>query len=391
MHLEYGKLRQMNKWNCRILIILPLFFFSNACVKSVEIDIQTEEDFKKFLLDEMDVERIPALGVLIFDDDEILHESYLGKSQIDQNVSLEPDHLFLLASVSKVITAAALLQLYDQGLFNLDDPVNNYLPFAVNVPGYNQEITFRMLLTHTSGIADGDAMDSQYYYGEDSPIALAYFVENYLVPGGEFYYAFDNYYDFQPGTEHEYSNVGNALIAVLVEEISNQEFNNYCKQHIFNPLNMLNTYWRLDEIAMDGKFIVQPYTYQSGDFQLNQHYTFTDYPNGGLRSTPRDLYTFFSAFLNGGMVNSYQLLSSSTIQEMLNPQIVSIDNEVGLHLFRMDGANNLWGHDGGEQGVATIVGFNQDTKVGVIVLANEEDAYLDQILTEGYQFGLKLQ
>lgn len=377
--------------NFRVLTVLSFLVLSNACVQEVNLDIQDEEDFKEFLLDEMDIEKIPALGVLIFDKDEILHESYLGKSQIAQNLALEANHLFLLASVSKVITATALLQLYDQGLFNLDDPINNYLPFAVNVPGYNQEITFRMLLTHTSGIADGDAMDSQYYYEEDSPIALAYFVENYLVPGGEFYDAVDNYYDFQPGTEHEYSNVGNALIAVLVQEISNQEFNSYCKQHIFNPLNMSNTYWRLDEIAADGKFIVQPYTYQGGDFQLNQHYTFTDYPNGGLRSTPRDLYTFFSAFLNNGIVNSYQLLESTTIQEMLTPQIPALDNEVGLHLFRMNSAENLWGHDGGEEGVATIVGFNQDTKVGVIVLANEGDAYLDQILTEGYRFGLKLQ
>lgn len=65
----------------------------------------------------------------------------------------------------------------------LVNKINDYLPFNVAVPNQATAITFQMLLTHTSGIADGSALDDQYYYGEDSPVALASFLENYLVQG----------------------------------------------------------------------------------------------------------------------------------------------------------------------------------------------------------------
>lgn len=368
-----------------IVLVLTLLSLSN-CAKE-DLDIQSVAEFESFLKEEMDYQQIPALSVLTFREDQILYENYLGRANISQGLALEDDHLFMLASVSKVVTATALLQLYEEGLFVLDDHINDYLSFEVKVPGYNTDITFRMLLTHTSGIADGPAMDDQYYYGEDSPIALSFFIENYLVPGGDFYDDYDNFYDFTPGTAHEYSNIGNALIAVLVEEISGMDFNNYCKQNIFAPLGMTNTFWRLDEISQT---IVTPYTLQGGSLQANQQYTFTDYPNGGLRSTGQDLFKFLSAFVMNGQSNNYQLLSQATINEMITPQIPSIDDEVGLHFFLMNRKNGLWGHDGGEEGVATIMAFNPTTKIGAIILANEGDADLEEILQEAYQLGFIL-
>jgi CubicO group peptidase (beta-lactamase class C family) len=269
----------------------------------------------------------------------------------------------------------------------MDDKINDYLPFNVSVPNHPGSITFRMLLTHTSAIADGSALDDQYYYEEDSPIELKFFLENYLKPNGSFYNASENFHNFAAGSDYEYSNTGNALIGLLVEEISGISFNNYCKQNIFNPLGMNETYWRLDEISQT---IVQPYNYSNGQYEAIQHYTFTDYPNGGLRSTGRDIFKFLSAFVNNGVSNNHQLLISSTINSMISPQIPAIDNEVGLHLFLMNPENNLWGHDGGEQGVATIMAFNPSTKVGAIILTNQGEADLDKILVQAYKLGLNL-
>ena len=364
--------------------LISLFFLS--CGKD-DGPIDNASDFNTYLQDEMDAQNIPALSVLIFKEGQILHESYLGKANLEQDMALEDDHLFLLASISKVTTATALLQLYDQKLFELNDPINDYLPFKVSVPGYNQEITFKMLLTHTSGIADGSALDGQYFYDEDPKVELDYFLENYLVKGGEFYNEDENFHDFEPGTTHEYSNEGSALIAVLVEQIAEMGFNDYCKQNIFEPLAMSNTSWRLDEIS---NTIVQPYTYSGGEHEAHKHYTFTDYPNGGLRSTSRDMFKLLSTFVLKGKSNNHQLLSESTINAMVTPQIPAIDDEVGLHMFVMDKENNLWGHDGGEEGVATIMAFNKETKVGAIVLCNEGEANLDEILAEAYELGLSL-
>ena len=376
----------MTKRALNIFMIIPLFILFLSC-NDDELDINNVTEFEEYLQEEMEFQKIPALSVLVFKADQVLYEQYLGKSNLQQELSLADNHLFLLASVSKVVTATALLQLYEDGKFSLDDDINDYLPFEVNIPNQSGAITFQMLLTHTSGIADGSALDDQYYYGEDSPIALGNFLENYLTPSGSYYNASENFYNFPPGTQHEYSNIGNALIGLLVEQISGIDFNAYCKQHIFVPLGMTATYWRLDEISQT---IVQPYNYVSKQYEAIQHYTFTDYPNGGLRSTARDLFKFISAFVQKGSSNNYNLLAENTINLMTSPQIPSLDNQVGLHVFLMNEAHNLWGHDGGEQGVATIMAFNLTSKVGAIILTNQGDADLDEILAEAYKLGLKL-
>ena len=327
---------------------------------------------------------IPAMSVMVFKTDEILYESYLGKADIENNIALTEEHIFLIASVSKTITATALMQLYDAGLFELDDPINDYLDFDVRNPYYNTPITFRMLLTHTSSIADSDVMDELYYYNEDSPVELAYFMEQYFSVNGKYYDDYQNFYDFEPGSEHEYSNIGSALIGVLVENLSGQDFNDYCKENIFE-LGMSNTYWKLEEINVDS--IVRPYDY---DLTPLDHYTFTDYPNGGLRTNGRDLMKFYTVFCSDGMSNGHQILSAETVQEMLQSQIPDIDPSVGLHFFKPDDKSSLWGHDGGESGVSTNVLFDPNTGIGVIILANLEDIELERLTEYLYDYGLNL-
>lgn len=368
------------------IVALALIFVSTA-IRCKKNEINDAKDFEKYLEDEMESQNVPALSALIFKGESILFEGHYGQANIADGILLESTHPFLLASISKTITATALLQLYEDGLFNLNDPINDYLSFTVNRPGETIPITFKMLLTHTSGIADGPALDDQYYYGSDSPVALDYFLENYLVPGGEFYSATENYYDFEPGTDVEYSNMGNALIGVLVEQISGMSFNAYCKAKIFAPMGMINSSWRLDETIGT---VVMPYNYAGGDYEAIGHYTFTDYPNGGLHSTAKDLFKFLSAMTQNGTYDGFELLQSTTVNSMTTAQIPDLDDETGLHFFIMNIDNNLWGHDGGEQGVATIMAYNKTTKIGAIILTNQGEANLDKILEEAYLFGLKL-
>lgn len=372
------------------LIHIALFVVFAAflnCNKG-EIEINNVAEFEAYIQDEMDSQNIPAASVLIFKEGDILYEKYLGKSNLEQNLPLADDHLFLMASVSKVITATALLQLYEDGKFSLNDRINDYLPYAVAVPGYTTDITFKMLLTHTSGIADNDPeLDNHYFYNQDPPIALSFFMENYVTPGGDYYNADENFSDFEPGTRHEYSNVGCAMIGALVEEISGVDFNTYCKQNIFTPLGMSHTAWRLDEIT---DTIVTPYDEVNGKNQAILNYTNTDYPNGGLRTTARDMFIFLRAFVQDGQSNNYQLLSPGTIQDMITLQIPSLSSDMGLHMFLLNSENQLWGHDGGEQGVATIMGFNPTTKIGAIIFTNQGEADLDDLLVQSYKLGLIL-
>lgn len=342
-------------------------------------------DFQAYIKEEMEDQHIPAMSVLIFEGDEVLYEGCFGKTHLQKNIPLENNHLFLLASVSKVVTGTALLQLHEQGEFDLDDPINDYLDFNVAIPNQSKAITFRMLLTHTSGIADGAALDDQYYYGKDSPVALGEFLEDYLTPSGDYYDRNDNFHNFRPGTKSEYSNIGSALIGHLVAEISGMDFSDYCEKNIFNPLGMSNTAWHLADISQT---IVQPYDYVNGRNEMVEHYTFTDYPNGGLRSTANDMFRLLTAFVENGKSNDYQLLKPNTVQQMLTAQIPNISEDTGLHIFLMDEQEQLWGHDGGESGVATTAAFNQKTKIGAIILSNQGEADLEELLVEAYLVGL---
>ncbi len=340
---------------------------------------QSPEAFTRTLQNEMQSQHIPALSVLVFKGDTILYEVTLGQASIGDNVALSPAHPFLLASISKTVTATALLQLYEQGRFGLDDDINAYLPFAVRIPDNRGKITFRHLLTHTAAIADGPALDAQYYTGQDSPVALGDFLQSYLTPDGQNYDDYDNFYDYAPGEDYTYSNTGYALIGFLVERISGRDFSRYSAQNIFRPLAMHNTSWHLSGISGQ---IVQPYNYKRGQFRAIAQYSFTDYPNGGLRSTARDMHRFLVGLTNG------QLLSTATLAQMITPQIPRLDREVGMGLFLMNRRLGLWGHDGGEQGAATIMAFNPSTRVGVIILANQGEAELDELLAKAYRFGI---
>lgn len=373
----------------RILSLLILGAFFTACDDEV-VEINSTEEFETYLAEEMTAQDVPALAVLIFEGETIKYEKYLGESDVAANQALAPDDIFLMASVSKMITGTAILQLHENGEFGLDDNINDYLPFAVSVPNQSAPITFRNLLTHTSGIEDGPNSDIFYSYGQDSPLDLKTYMERYLVPGGEYYNAGDNFYDYAPGSQHNYSNMASAFIGVIVEEISGQSFQAYCRENIFEPLSMSNTYWSLDEALQSGKTLVNPYELSGNDFELIQHYTFPDYPNGALRSTARDMMKFASALAQEGTFNSQRILNSETVNEMLQAQIPELEATMGLHIFLMDASNNLWGHDGSEQGVSTEVSFNSTNDTGIIVLSNLQDVDVSDIASEAYKLALKL-
>jgi hypothetical protein len=95
----------------------------------------------------------------------------------------------------------------------------------------------------------------------------------------------------------------------------------------------------------------------------------------------------FRAFVNGGELEGVRILQASTLSQMTTLQVPDLSDEVGLHLFLMDAANNIWGHDGGEEGVSTYAGWNPTTKKGVIILCNASDAKLEGIFERGMALG----
>jgi CubicO group peptidase (beta-lactamase class C family) len=313
---------------------------------------------------------VPGLSAAIVKGDRIVCTAAAGLANIDEDRPVTPDTLFLVASVSKTVTATAIMQLYEQGKFGLDDDVNDYLPYRISIPASpDLPITFRQLLTHTSSIADNwSTIDSLLTKGEDSPLALADFTRGYLTPDGPYYNKDANFESGEPGTVSSYSNMGAVLLGYLVEVISGVPFDQYCRDHILAPLGMTATTWRL--AGIDRSRLAMPYRTRRSRFSAIGQYGEPDYPDGMLRTSVVELARFMIAYLQGGSLNGATILKPNTIAQMLTPQ-TGLDPSQGLIWFRDDyGDREVWGHDGSDIGAGAEIWFDPKTKTGVILMTN---------------------
>ncbi|MEP7171524.1 MAG: serine hydrolase domain-containing protein, partial [Bacteroidota bacterium] len=174
---------------------------------------QSKTSLDKFILNSMANHHIPGLAASIIKDGKIVWTKGYGYANIEKNIPFTSNTANAeLASISKTIAATALMKLYEQGAFQLDDPINNYLPFAVINPYFpNVPITFHMLLNHRSSINDYNLAYSPYLAPGTSG-SLSDFLQSILVPGGAFYADSTSFYNYEPGSEFNYSNYGFALI-----------------------------------------------------------------------------------------------------------------------------------------------------------------------------------
>jgi CubicO group peptidase (beta-lactamase class C family) len=286
-----------------------------------------------------------------------------GWADVVRKRPVTPETVFTWASVSKTVTATALMQLYEQGRFDLDDDVSAHLDFDVRIPACPQSpVTFRQLLCHTSGIRDSKIYDELYVDG-DSPIPLAAFLRGYLSVGGEYYHAKKNFRSRCPGTVVDYSNIGAGLIGYLVEVLSGLPFERYVTRHVFGPLGMTNTSFRLADL--DRSMIALP----GGRGPLQGFPTF---PDGTLRSSPSNLAKFLIAIMQGGSYGGRRILERTTVAEMLRNH-TPLDPCQGLIWYAERlGKRTLWGHVGDDPGVSATMFFDPATDTGVLLAANGE-------------------
>ncbi len=324
----------------------------------------------RFLRRKLRDSHCPGLGLAAVFDGHLVWGAGLGKARVAQKQRVNKDTMFMLASISKTVTATALMQVWEQGDIDLDADVNEVLPFAVRNPHYpSRPITAHQLLTHTSGIRDNWSELSPLYVKGDSPIALGTFLERYLVPGGRYYSASKNYTGWASGTDYLYSNVGAALIGYLVEAVTGIDFARWCERRIFEPLGMDHTGWHLRGLNRDK--IARPYRrLRGGAWKSYGLYGYPDYPDGGLRTTARSLAKFLAAYSRGGG----PILKSATVDMMLSDQNVPGPWQ-GLVWYQSAGPGGpLVGHGGGDRGVTTEMWFRRSDGSGAVVLANG-DAY----------------
>ena len=377
------------------------FFLILACTTDDSIDTQRVEknillDIPEISLDESIVEEIemirqvyaiPGMGVVLAVKDRGIWAKGFGLSDVEQQLPVNEDTAFMLASISKTFVATAILQSREEGFLDLHESVHGQISFPLDNPHLTSEqIEVRHLVTHTSSIIDnwsvwGSPGGNGVLVHGDSSIDLGEFLEGYLVEGGNWYSAEDNWSENTPGTSYDYSNIGSALAGLLVEETTGLPLREHSKKHLFEPLGMNNTGWHLSDFE-DVNSVALPYYFENGLPISYGHFGYPDYPDGQLRSSAQDLGIYMLMYLQDASVEKIGILSSQSIDVAFNPVLENIPNN-GVFW----GIGNDWGervawHSGSDFGVRTDLILALDSEIGIAVLTNINESSTNDAIYE---------
>ncbi|MDR3618186.1 MAG: serine hydrolase [Paludisphaera borealis] len=356
--------------------------------------------------------RIPGLAACIVKSGRVVWSKGYGWANILKRLPMDPDLTVQnIGSISKTVVATAVMQLWEKGKFQLDDDVNERLPFAVRSPSHpDTPITYRLLLTHRSGIADSLAYRSSYACGDPS-LSLEAWLKAYFTPGGRYYEKEANFHPWKPGQQHDYSNVGFGLLGYLVERASGESLPNYTRKNVFEPLGMKRTGWHLSEIdvanhavpyapAADDKPPVEEIeAYRkfgllageaesdpgSGNYRPLCLYGFPNYPDGSLRTSVNQLAQLLLAYANDGSHGDKRVLAADTVRLMLTPQAATSPQQGLCWATEVRDGRRHWGHNGGDPGIKTTMSFRPSDGVGAIVFVNRAGMDLSKIHARLFQ------
>jgi CubicO group peptidase (beta-lactamase class C family) len=292
--------------------------------------------------------KLPGIVALIARNGKIVFYKAYGMADNESGKALKKDDIFRIASQTKAITATAVMMLWEEGKFKLDDPISKYIPefgesqildsfnekdsSYTTKPAKNQ-ITIRHLLTHTSGIGYGAIDDDERFrkiYAK-AGIIDAFATEPVTIEENIKKLARLPLHH-EPGENWTYSE-GLDVLGYLIEKISGMPFDKFLRTRIFDPLGMNDTWFYLPDVSKDRLVSVQ----EKKDGQWKRFkgsFYDVDYPvkgarkffsgGGGLSSTAKDYATFLQMYLNNGTLNGIRLLSRKTVEVIMANQIGDI-------------------------------------------------------------------
>ncbi|WP_010531671.1 serine hydrolase domain-containing protein [Lentibacillus jeotgali] len=282
-------------------------------------------------------------------------------TEMENPVDMQTDTIFDLASITKVFTATAAMQLYEQGAFNLDDPVAEYIPeFAQNGKA---DVTIRQLLTHTSGFP---AWIPLYQTTDSREEAYAEVFAASL--------------DHKPGTHYGYSDLNMITVGALVEEISGERLDQYIEENITDPLGMTDTMFNPPE-SLQHRVAATEYQPQTnrgivwGEVHDENAWAMDGVAgHAGLFSTAQDLAVFAQMILNDGEYEGTRILETETVEKMETNQLPKFPGDAHSLAWEL---NQDW-YMGALSGPATMghTGFT-----GTSIVINPEKETVAILLT----------
>ncbi len=343
-----------------------------------------EDIFSKFESDIENIrisENIPSIQASIIIDNKHVWTGQFGNGT--KNTS------YMIGSVQKIFTSTSILQLYEQRkIHSLDDDINHYLPFEIYNPLNKQlPITFRMLLSHRSGMTD--ELPYQFFWDTDGAFSPAYrpqydsnilsmtiekYLRSTLEENGSYYYRTN--WAYEPDTQYLYSPSGYSLLTYLIEQISGLNVDEYMSKYIFEPLDMNHT----GLISTEEQ--ATPYTFISGRIEELPIWT----GKYMVRSTCEDMSKLMVVLMNGGGNQEYTLLTKTSIDiikrsnlDMRKTIVFPFTNPLDFRM-QMDGYGLGWirystgveGHGGSVPGFLTyfLSKDGRSGKNGIVLMMN---------------------
>ena len=351
-----------------LMIILSISAFMIA-LSGCSMD-NDEERLNQKIESRLNALHVSAASISVFDEGGVIWSNAFGRLSTAGEQNADEDTIFKLASLTKVITGIAVMQLYERGQIDLDRDVSSYLPFSVRHPGYPETpVTMQMLLTHSSGIRDNWTViegDLTSYDPAAKKIPdLSETCTGYFTTDGEWYDEKLNFTGEGPGGITEYSNMGITLAGLIVEEVSGISFEDYCRLNIFVPAGISGG-WNL--LPQQTANMAHPADYNYDDVAA---YTGSAYPAGFYCCSSGDFAALSSIFLNGGLCGGSRLLEKETAELMLRMQsgdFCYIWKPAG---FTYDG-EHLIHHTGGMAGTRTGVFLSLENRIGAVILTSGE-------------------
>lgn len=297
----------------------------------------------------------PGAIALVAKGNDVLYRKAVGMADLENNVSLTPNHVIEIGSITKQFTAVAILMLLEEGKLSLEDPIEK---FVEKYPTHGYKITIHHLLTHTSGIKSYTSLESwtKLWRQDKTPMDMIDLFKNEPM-------------DFAPGEKWSYNNSAYFILGYVIEKASGMPYPEYVEKKIFAPLGMKNSYYGSMSRIIPNR--ARPYQKADGGFKNAEYLSLTQpYAAGSIMSTVDDLLTWNTA------VQSGKLVKKETLQKALTDY--KLNNGKSTHYGYGWGVNEIKGsptyeHSGGIFGYTTNGIYLLRENVYVIVLTNRDD------------------
>ncbi len=375
-----------------LLFALPAMsscsFWTSTPVRPEAVEDTTK--LERYLSALVESKKPPGLSLVVVRDGKTVYAKGFGWADEPRNMPMTSQSVCHWWSLTKIVTAIAILQLREEGKLQLEDSVRKYLTwFDVEYPSANSKtVTIQHLLTHSSGLPDaGWRIISWIHHDYDPPVNQSALIQKVLPDFAEL--------EYEPGEDTRYSNIDYMVLGAIIEKISGQTYEDFVRSRIMKPLRMDQTDFvytkemTADEAAgshplFNAMTLLRPFVAGyyvrevSGD-RLWFERIYTDQtPPTGLIGPATDAARLVAAYLNGGELDGQRILTPASISLMTHNAYVRKKNDtrsrhwqgIGWQVYA-DSNSTVLRHSGGGPGFSTEMQLCPEKNLGIVLFMND--------------------